>query len=106
MVRPGGRLVEHARGLSPGPGPPPGPSPSPLTSGRSRTPSSAACRSYAGTSCSPLQKHNVGDSWTVTNDKNQTYDITLTAGQLVFGDPDVDLQYYCMKAISQKPAQK
>jgi hypothetical protein len=24
----------------------------------------------------------------------------------LFGDPDVDLQYYCMKAISQKPAQK
>jgi hypothetical protein len=23
-----------------------------------------------------------------------------------FGDPDVDLQYHCMKAISQKPAQK
>jgi hypothetical protein len=24
----------------------------------------------------------------------------------LFGDPDVDLQYHCMKAISQKPAQK
>jgi hypothetical protein len=23
-----------------------------------------------------------------------------------FGDPDVDLQHHCMKAISQKPAQK
>jgi len=24
----------------------------------------------------------------------------------LFGDEDVDLQYHCMKAISQKPAQK
>ena len=24
----------------------------------------------------------------------------------LYGDPDVDLQYHCMKAISQKPAQK
>lgn len=32
-------------------------------------------------SCSPLQAHNVGDSWTVTNDQNQTFDITLTAGR-------------------------
>jgi hypothetical protein len=35
----------------------------------------------AGTSCSPLAKHNVGDSWTVTNDHNQTYDVSLTAGR-------------------------
>jgi hypothetical protein len=34
----------------------------------------------AGTSCTPLQKHNVGDSWTVTNDKGQTYDVSLSAG--------------------------
>lgn len=35
----------------------------------------------AGTSCSPLQKHNVGDTWTVTNDHNETYDVSLTAGR-------------------------
>jgi hypothetical protein len=32
-------------------------------------------------SCSPLQKHNVGDSWTVTNDQNETYDVSLVAGR-------------------------
>lgn len=32
-------------------------------------------------SCSPLVKHAVGDSWSVTNDQNETYDITLTAGR-------------------------
>ncbi len=32
-------------------------------------------------SCSPLQKHNVGDSWTVTNDQGETFDVSLTAGQ-------------------------
>jgi hypothetical protein len=31
-------------------------------------------------SCSPLQKHAVGDSWTVTNDQGETFDISLTAG--------------------------
>jgi len=30
---------------------------------------------------------------------------TILAAAL-FGDPDVDLQYHCMKAISQKPAQE
>jgi hypothetical protein len=35
----------------------------------------------AGTSCTPLQKHNVGDSWTVTNDKGVVYDVSLTAGR-------------------------
>ncbi len=35
----------------------------------------------AGTSCTPLQKHNVGDTWTVTNDHNETYDVSLTAGR-------------------------
>jgi len=34
-----------------------------------------------GPSCSPLSTHNVGDSWTVTTDGNQTYDVTLTAGR-------------------------
>lgn len=32
-------------------------------------------------SCSPLVKHEVGDSWSVTNDQGETYDITLTAGR-------------------------
>lgn len=32
-------------------------------------------------SCSPLQAHSVGDSWTVTNDQNQTFDVSLTAGR-------------------------
>jgi hypothetical protein len=32
-------------------------------------------------SCSPLQTHNVGDSWSVTTDGNQTYDVSLTAGR-------------------------
>jgi hypothetical protein len=45
------------------------------------TPNLPAGSPGAGTSCSPLQKHNVGDTWTVTNDKNQTYDISLTSGR-------------------------
>ena len=45
------------------------------------TPDLPANSPGAGTSCSPLQKHNVGDTWTVTNDKNQTYDVSLTAGR-------------------------
>jgi hypothetical protein len=44
------------------------------------TPNLPANSPGAGTSCSPLQKHNVGDSWSVTNDKGQTYDVSLTAG--------------------------
>jgi hypothetical protein len=32
-------------------------------------------------SCSPLSTHNVGDSWTVTTDGSQTYDVSLTAGR-------------------------
>ncbi|HUO92343.1 MAG TPA: hypothetical protein VMU22_05440 [Rhizomicrobium sp.] len=32
-------------------------------------------------SCSPYSPHNVGDSWTVTTDGNQTFDVTLTAGR-------------------------
>ena len=32
-------------------------------------------------SCSPIQSHNVGDSWTITNDQNQTFNITLMAGR-------------------------
>jgi hypothetical protein len=44
------------------------------------TPNLPANSPGAGTSCSPLQKHNVGDNWSVTNDKNETYDVSLTAG--------------------------
>ena len=33
------------------------------------------------TSCSPLQSHNVGDTWTITNDQNMTFDVSLTAGR-------------------------
>ena len=32
-------------------------------------------------SCSPLQKHNVGDNWTVTNDQGETFDVSLVAGR-------------------------
>lgn len=32
-------------------------------------------------SCSPLAAHNVGDSWQVTNDQNQTFDVSITAGR-------------------------
>jgi hypothetical protein len=32
-------------------------------------------------SCSPLQAHNVGDSWSVTNDQSQTFSVSLTAGR-------------------------
>ncbi len=32
-------------------------------------------------SCSPLQSHNVGDTWTVTNDQNQSFTVSLTAGR-------------------------
>ena len=32
-------------------------------------------------SCSPYSSHNVGDSWSVTTDGNQTYDVSLSAGR-------------------------
>jgi hypothetical protein len=32
-------------------------------------------------SCSPLEMHNVGDSWVVTNDQNQSFDVSITAGR-------------------------
>lgn len=32
-------------------------------------------------SCSPLQSHNVGDSWTVTTDQNETYQVSLSSGR-------------------------
>jgi hypothetical protein len=34
----------------------------------------------AAPSCSPLQKHAVGDSWTVTNDQGEAFDVSLAAG--------------------------
>lgn len=33
------------------------------------------------TTCSPLEKHNVGDSWTVTNSAGDTFDVSITAGR-------------------------
>lgn len=33
------------------------------------------------TSCSPLMKHAVGDSWNVTNDQGETFAVSLTAGR-------------------------
>ncbi|HWA30469.1 MAG TPA: hypothetical protein VG867_05205 [Rhizomicrobium sp.] len=35
----------------------------------------------AAPSCSPLQKHNVGDSWTTTNDQGETFDVSIVAGR-------------------------
>ena len=32
-------------------------------------------------SCSAIVSHNVGDSWTVTTDQNETYQVSLTAGR-------------------------
>jgi hypothetical protein len=32
-------------------------------------------------SCTPLSVHAVGDSWTVTNDQNQTFDVSIVAGR-------------------------
>ncbi|HVU20435.1 MAG TPA: hypothetical protein VHE09_06855 [Rhizomicrobium sp.] len=33
------------------------------------------------TSCSPLHAHGVGDSWSVTNDQGETFDVSMTAGR-------------------------
>jgi hypothetical protein len=33
------------------------------------------------TSCSPLAMHNVGESWSVTNDQGETFDVSMTAGR-------------------------
>ena len=32
-------------------------------------------------SCSPLVAHNVGDSWTVTTDGNETFQVSMSAGR-------------------------
>jgi hypothetical protein len=45
------------------------------------TPNLPANSPGAGTACTPLTKHNVGDSWTTTNDRGETYDVSLTAGR-------------------------
>ncbi len=34
-----------------------------------------------GDNCSPVVKHAVGETWTVTNDKGMTYEVSLTAGR-------------------------
>ncbi len=33
------------------------------------------------TSCSPIATHAVGESWTVTNDQGETFDVSITAGR-------------------------
>lgn len=37
--------------------------------------------SAPGDNCSPVVKHAVGETWTVTNDKGGTYQVSLTAGR-------------------------
>jgi hypothetical protein len=41
----------------------------------------AGSANAAAPSCSPLEAHNVGDSWVVTNDQNQRFDVSITAGR-------------------------
>jgi hypothetical protein len=36
--------------------------------------------SAPGDNCSPVVKHAVGETWTVTNDKGGTYEVSLKAG--------------------------
>jgi hypothetical protein len=31
--------------------------------------------------CSPLEAHKVGDSWQVTNDQKETFEVSITAGR-------------------------
>jgi hypothetical protein len=45
------------------------------------TPQLPAGSPGAGTTCSPLSKHAVGDSWTVTNDQGETFDVSIVAGR-------------------------
>ena len=45
------------------------------------TPELPAGTPGAGTTCSPLSKHAVGDSWTVTNDQGETFDVSIVAGR-------------------------
>jgi hypothetical protein len=45
------------------------------------TPQLPAGSPGAGTTCAPLQKHAVGDSWTTTNDQGETYDVSIVAGR-------------------------
>jgi uncharacterized low-complexity protein len=32
-------------------------------------------------SCTPLTKHAVGESWSVTNEQGETFDVSMTAGR-------------------------
>jgi len=46
------------------------------------TPTAPANAKEAPTAnCSPLEKHNVGDSWKVSNDQKQTFDVSIMAGR-------------------------
>lgn len=45
------------------------------------TPTAPAGGQAPAPSCSPLSPHNVGDSWTVTNDQHQTFDVSIVAGR-------------------------
>lgn len=31
--------------------------------------------------CSPFEAHKVGDNWKVTNDQNETFEVSITAGR-------------------------
>ena len=45
------------------------------------TPAAPPSGPAPATTCSPLQTHAVGDSWNVTNDQGQTFNVSLTAGR-------------------------
>lgn len=45
------------------------------------TPATPAGGEAPPPSCSPLETHAVGDSWKVTNDQKQTYDVSIKAGR-------------------------
>ncbi len=45
------------------------------------TPTAADAAAAAPASCSPVVSHNIGDTWTITNNQGMTYEITLTAGR-------------------------
>jgi len=45
------------------------------------TPELPANSPGAGESCSPLQMHAVGDTWSVTNNKGETFEVSLVAGR-------------------------
>ncbi len=45
------------------------------------TPQLPAGSPGAGTTCAPLQKHAVGDTWTTSNDQGETFDVSIVAGR-------------------------